>query len=75
MLISGIFFSAIWTSVPASFKCLAARSINMIIEDYISRTGRLFLLFLLFTAARGAAFTDMVANTFSRFCQDVADHA
>ena len=73
MLIGGIFFGAVqdFTALYASVKN-GGRSIGMIIEDYIGRTGRrLFLLFCwLFTLLVIAAFCDMVANTFNGFAKD-----
>lgn len=73
MIIGGIFFGAVqdFTALYASVKN-GGRSIGMIIEDYVGRTGRqLFLLFCwLFTLLVIAAFCDMVANTFNGFAKD-----
>ncbi|MDO4937021.1 MAG: carbon starvation protein A [Sutterellaceae bacterium] len=70
MLIGGVFFGAVqdFTALYASVKN-GGKSIGMIIEDYVGRTGRqLFLLFCwLFTLLVIAAFCDMVANTFNGF--------
>ena len=73
MIFGGIFFGAVqdFTALYASVKN-GGRSIGMIIEDYVGRTGRqLFLLFCwLFTLLVIAAFCDMVANTFNGFAKD-----
>ncbi len=70
MLIGGVFFGAVqdFTALYASVKN-GGKSIGMIIEDYVGRTGRrLFLLFCwLFTLLVIAAFCDMVAGTFNGF--------
>lgn len=76
MLVGGIFFGAVqdFTALYASVKS-GGRSIGMIIEDYVGRTGRqLFLLFCwLFTLLVIAAFCDMVANTFNGFTKEGAE--
>ena len=70
MLIGGVFFGAVqdFTALYASVKN-GGKSIGMIIEDYVGRTGRrLFLLFCwFFTLLVIAAFCDMVAGTFNGF--------
>lgn len=70
MMVGGVFFGAVqdFAALYASVKN-GGRSIGMIIEDYVGRTGRrLFLLFCwLFTLLVIAAFCDMVANTFNGF--------
>lgn len=70
MMVGGVFFGAVqdFAALYASVKN-GGRSIGMIIEDYVGRTGRrLFLLFCwLFTMLVIAAFCDMVANTFNGF--------
>lgn len=70
MLVGGIFFGAVqdFAALYASVRN-RGRSIGMIIEDYVGRTGRqLFLLFCwLFTLLVIAAFCDMVAATFNGF--------
>ncbi len=70
MLIGGVFFGAVqdFTALYASVKN-GGKSIGMIIEAYVGRTGRrLFLLFCwLFTLLVIAAFCDMVAGTFNGF--------
>ena len=75
MLVGGVFFGAVqdFTALYASVKS-GGRSIGMIIEDYVGRTGRqLFLLFCwLFTLLVIAAFCDMVANTFNGFTKEGA---
>ncbi len=67
LLIGGIFFGAVqdFGALYASVKN-DGKSIGLIIEKYIGKTGRrLFLLFCwLFTLLVIAAFTSMVANTF-----------
>ena len=66
-LIGGLFFGAVqdFGALYASVKN-DGKSMGMIIEKYIGRTGRkLFMLFCwLFTLLVMAAFTDMVAGTF-----------
>ncbi len=73
MIVGGIFFGAVqdFAALYASVKN-GGRSIGMIIEAYVGRTGRrLFLLFCwLFTLLVIAAFCDMVANTFNGFAKD-----
>ena len=70
MMIGGVFFGAVqdFTALYASVKN-GGKSIGMIIEDYVGRTGRrLFLLFCwFFTLLVIAAFCDMVAGTFNGF--------
>ena len=67
LLIGGFFFGAVqdFGALYASVKN-EGKSMGMIIEKYIGRTGRkLFMLFCwLFTLLVMAAFTDMVAGTF-----------
>ena len=67
LLIGGLFFGAVqdFGALYASCK-YEGKSMGMIIEKYIGRTGRkLFMLFCwLFTLLVMAAFTDMVAGTF-----------
>ena len=67
LLIGGLFFGAVqdFGALYASVKN-EGKSMGMIIEIYIGRTGRkLFMLFCwLFTLLVMAAFTDMVAGTF-----------
>ena len=67
LIIGGLFFGAVqdFGAVYASVKN-EGKSMGMIIEKYIGRTGRkLFMLFCwLFTLLVIAAFTDMVAGTF-----------
>ena len=76
MIVGGIFFGAVqdFTALYASVKN-GGRSVGMIIEDYVGRTGRqLFLLFCwLFTLLVIAAFCDMVANTFNGFSKTGAE--
>ena len=76
MMVGGVFFGAVqdFTALYASVKN-GGRSIGMIIEDYVGRTGRrLFLLFCwLFTMLVIAAFCDMVANTFNGFSKTGAE--
>lgn len=76
MLVGGVFFGAVqdFSALYASVKN-GGRSIGMIIEDYVGRTGRrLFLLFCwLFTMLVIAAFCDMVANTFNGFSKTGAE--
>ena len=73
MMVGGVFFGAVqdFAALYASVKN-GGKSIGMIIEDYVGRTGRqLFLLFCwLFTLLVIAAFCDMVANTFNGFAKD-----
>ena len=73
MIVGGIFFGAVqdFASLYASVKN-GGKSIGMIIESYVGRTGRqLFLLFCwLFTLLVIAAFCDMVANTFNGYAKD-----
>ena len=75
MMVGGIFFGAVqdFAALYASVKN-GGKSIGMIIESYVGRTGRqLFLLFCwLFTLLVIAAFCDMVANTFNGFAKDGA---
>lgn len=67
LLIGGLFFGAVqdFGALYASVKN-EGKSMGMIIEKYIGRTGRkLFMLFCwLFTLLVMAAFTDMVGGTF-----------
>ena len=67
LLVGGLFFGAVqdFGALYASVKN-DGKSMGMIIEKYIGRTGRkLFMLFCwLFTLLVMAAFTDMVAGTF-----------
>ena len=76
MMVGGVFFGAVqdFAALYASVKN-GGRSIGMIIEDYVGRTGRrLFLLFCwLFTMLVIAAFCDMVANTFNGFSKTGAE--
>ena len=76
MMVGGVFFGAVqdFAALYASVKN-GGRSIGMIIEDYVGRTGRrLFLLFCwLFTLLVIAAFCDMVANTFNGFSKTGAE--
>ena len=68
LIIGGLFFGAVqdFGALYASVKN-EGKSMGMIIEKYIGRTGRkLFMLFCwLFTLLVIAAFTDMVAGTFA----------
>ncbi|MDU4962410.1 MAG: carbon starvation CstA family protein [Sporomusaceae bacterium] len=70
LLIGGIFFGAVqdFTALYASVKN-DGKSIGMLIEKYIGRTGKqLFLLFSwLFTLLIIAAFADIVGSTFNGF--------
>ena len=70
MLIGGVFFGCVqdFAALYASVKS-EGKSVGLIIEKYIGRTGRrLFLLFCwLFTMLIIAAFCDMVAGTFNGF--------
>ncbi len=76
MMIGGVFFGAVqdFAALYASVKN-GSKSIGMIIEDYVGRTGRqLFLLFCwLFTLLVIAAFCDMVANTFNGYSKTGAE--
>lgn len=76
MMVGGVFFGAVqdFAALYASVKN-GGKSIGMIIEDYVGRTGRqLFLLFCwLFTLLVIAAFCDMVANTFSGYSKTGAE--
>ena len=68
LIFGGLFFGAVqdFGALYASVKN-EGKSIGMVIEKYIGRTGRkLFMLFCwLFTLLVIAAFTDMVAGTFN----------
>lgn len=70
LMIGGIFFGAVqdFTALYASVKS-EGKSMGMIIEKYIGRTGKqLFLVFSwLFTLLVIAAFADIVATTFNGF--------
>ncbi len=70
MLIGSIFFGCVqdFSSLYASVKS-GGKSIGMIIEEHIGRTGRMLFLFFcwLFTILVIAAFCDIVANTFNGF--------
>lgn len=76
MMVGGVFFGAVqdFVALYASVKN-GGKSIGMIIEDYVGRTGRqLFLLFCwLFTLLVIAAFCDMVANTFNGYSKTGAE--
>lgn len=76
MMVGGVFFGAVqdFAALYASVKN-GGKSIGMIIEDYVGRTGRqLFLLFCwLFTLLVIAAFCDMVANTFNGYSKTGAE--
>lgn len=76
MLFGGIFFGAVqdFAALYASVRN-GGKSIGMIIEQYVGRTGRqLFLLFCwLFTMLVIAAFCDMVANTFNGYSKTGAE--
>ena len=78
LLIGGLFFGAVqdFGALYASVKN-EGKSMGMIIEKYIGRTGRkLFMLFCwLFTLLVIAAFTDMVAGTFNGVGLDSAETA
>ena len=66
LIIGGLFFGAVqdFGALYASVKN-EGKSMGMIIEKYIGKTGRkLFMLFCWFTLLVIAAFTDMVAGTF-----------
>ena len=73
IIFGGIFFGAVqdFTALYASVKN-QGKSIGMLIEQYIGKTGRrLFLLFCwLFSLLVIAAFGDIVANTFNGFAAD-----
>ena len=73
IIVGGIFFGAVqdFTALYASVKN-KGKSMGMIIEQYIGKTGRrLFLLFCwLFSLLVIAAFGDIVANTFNGFAKD-----
>ncbi|MBQ7560142.1 MAG: carbon starvation protein A [Synergistaceae bacterium] len=73
LLVGGIFFGAVqdFTALYASVKN-DGKSMGLIIEKYIGRTGRkLFLLFCwLFTLLVIAAFADILAGTFNGFGKD-----
>ena len=75
ILLGGIFFGAVtdFGALYASVKN-EGKSMGMLIEQYISKTGRkLFLLFCwLFTLIVTAAFADMVSGTFNGFVTDAA---
>lgn len=76
MMVGGVFFGAVqdFAALYASVKN-GGKSIGMIIEDYVGRTGRqLFLLFCwFFTLLVIAAFCDMVANTFNGYSKTGAE--
>ena len=76
MIFGCIFFGAVqdFTALYASVKN-GGKSMGMMIEQYIGRTGRqLFLLFCwLFTLLVISAFCDIVANTFSGFTAQGAE--
>ena len=78
LIIGGLFFGAVqdFGALYASVKN-EGKSMGMIIEKYISKTGRkLFMLFCwLFTLLVIAAFTDMVAGTFNGVGLDSAGTA
>lgn len=73
LIIGGLFFGAVqdFGALYASVKN-QGKSMGMIIEKYIGRTGRkLFMLFCwLFTLLVIAAFTDMVAGTFVGYAKN-----
>ena len=73
LLVGGVFFGAVqdFSALYASVRN-EGRSMGMLIEQYIGKTGRrLFLLFCwLFTLLVIAAFADIVANTFNGFLKD-----
>ena len=75
ILLGGIFFGAVtdFSALYASVKN-EGKSMGMLIEQYIGKTGRkLFLLFCwLFTLIVTAAFADMVSGTFNGFVTDAA---
>ena len=76
MIFGCIFFGAVqdFTALYASVKN-GGKSMGMMIEQYIGRTGRqLFLLFCwLFTLLVISAFCDIVANTFNGFTAQGAE--
>lgn len=76
MIFGCIFFGAVqdFTALYASVKN-GGKSMGMMIEQYIGRTGRqLFLLFCwLFTLLVISAFCDIVANTFNGFTPQGAE--
>lgn len=76
MIFGCIFFGAVqdFTALYASVKN-GGKSMGMMIEQYIGRTGRqLFLLFCwLFTLLVISAFCDIVANTFNGFTTQGAE--
>ena len=78
ILLGGVFFGAVtdFGALYASVKN-EGKSIGMLIEKYIGKTGRkLFLLFCwLFTLIVTAAFADMVAGTFNGYVTDTATGA
>jgi len=73
LMIGGIFFGAVqdFSALYASVKN-EGKSIGMLIEQYIGKTGKqMFLLFSwLFTLLIIAAFADIVASTFNGFGTD-----
>lgn len=75
ILLGGIFFGSVtdFGALYASVKN-EGKSMGMLIEQYIGKTGRkLFLLFCwLFTLIVTAAFADMVSGTFNGFVTDAA---
>lgn len=75
LMIGGIFFGAVqdFTALYGSVKN-EGKSMGMIIEKYIGRTGKqMFLLFSwLFTLLIIAAFADIVASTFNGFAANGA---
>ena len=75
VLLGGIFFGAVtdFGALCSSFKNVG-KSMGMLIEKYIGKTGRkLFLLFCwLFCGIVIAAFADMVAGTFNAYGADGA---
>lgn len=75
LMVGGIFFGAVqdFTALYASVKN-EGKSIGMMIEKYIGRTGKqLFLLFSwLFTLLVTAAFADIVAGTFNGYAANGA---
>lgn len=76
MIFGCIFFGAVqdFTALYASVKN-GGKSMGMMIEQYVGRTGRqLFLFFCwLFTLLVISAFCDIVANTFNGFTAQVAE--
>ena len=75
LLVGGVFFGAVqdFSALYASVK-KDGKTIGLIIEEYIGKTGRkLFLLFCwLFCLLVIAAFSDIVTNTFNGFGADGA---